>query len=99
MTCAHLEEIEQAMQRDGINVYRQLGGNTLAKCRIDFPSLLRAFSLARPARYAEFYETERGLGEYPTAYLICDAHMSMIRVVHPDEAGAQAAPWFPSRRW
>jgi hypothetical protein len=40
---------------------------------------------------------ERDAHDHPTAFLICDEHKSLIHTVHPDVAGAQDTPWFPSQ--
>jgi hypothetical protein len=96
-TCAHLEPIERAMRRAGVHLRRYRQTSAVATCCIDSEALQRAFTLAPPVRYAEFFAEERAPGENPTAFLICDEHDSMIHTVHPAEATgtSQQLPRFP----
>ena len=90
-TCAHLQPIEHAMRSAGIETRRYREVDITAKCRIDFPALQRAFRIAAPVRYAEFYGGDRASTELPTAYLYCDEDKSMLSVLHPEAGGARDA--------
>jgi hypothetical protein len=94
-TCEHLQLVERTMRGTGILVRLYKYGVVMAKCRVDYTRLQRAFQLASPVRYAEFYRGESVPDEVPTAYLICDEHKSMIHTVHPEETGANDMSWFP----
>jgi uncharacterized protein (DUF983 family) len=96
ISCSHLQSIEEAMRRSGIDVRRYRKRDVSAKCRIDFPALQRLFPISTPVRYAEVYEAERYEYDHPTAFLICEEHQCLIHVVHPDESGAEQSPLFPS---
>ncbi len=95
-TCAHLQPVERAMRAAGIEARLHTTGTVIAKCRIDYPAFQRAFPLAPPVRYAEFFESDRGSDDFPTAFLICDEHRSLVRTLHPAEAAARVAPVFPT---
>jgi hypothetical protein len=96
VTCDHLQPIERAMRDAGI-VARRLRNRTIrATCRIDYPALQASFDISTPVRYAEYYAGDRDEQDFPVAFIICDAHTSMINALHPDEAGAAAAPTFPA---
>jgi hypothetical protein len=95
MTCIHLQPVERAMRRTGIDLRRRGKAEVQANCRIDAVALQQGFALVPPARYAEFFQAERHEHDNPTAYLICDRHLSMIRVVHPEETKSEDAPVFP----
>lgn len=98
-TCSHLQAIERAMRNAGVSIRRYGESSVLTKCRIDLAALQRDFGTVPPVRYAEFYAGERTEHEHPTAFLICDDHKSMIHTLHPEEPGAQKAPWFPEERF
>ncbi len=95
-TCVHLQPIERAMRSAGIEtkLYRQ--NDITARCRIDAAALKQAFPLPLAVRYIEGAEGERAANDFLYALLICDEHKQMIYVMHPDEAGAQNAPVFPT---
>src|SRR5579871_3110987 len=88
VTCAHLQQIERAMRDAGIKVLMNQERIVTAQCRVDFTELQRALHAGPPVSYAELYEGNYRDGEYPTAYLICNVHKSIIHTLHPDEAGA-----------
>jgi hypothetical protein len=95
-TCAHLQPIERAMREAGIASRRARKRAVIAACRIDLARLQDSFHIAAPVRYAEYYAGDRSEEDFPTAFIICDADTSMIHTLHPDEAGAGAAPVFPA---
>jgi hypothetical protein len=94
--CAHLQPIERAMRHAGIEVRRYRDSHIIASCRIDFAALQQTFAVGTPIRYAEFFQGERSEHERPTAFLICDAHQSIIHTVHPEAGSVRDAPWFPT---
>ena len=94
-TCEHLQAIERAMRSAGIDCRRARPRSIRAVCRIDYPALQSSFEVAPPVRYAEYYAGDRDEKDFPMAFLICDAHTSMIHSLHPHEAGAMAAAVFP----
>lgn len=96
VTCDHLCPIERALRVAGVDVRFYQNTDVVAQCRIDFPALQRIFNTAPPVRYAEFYAGERDADDFPTAFLICDIHKSMIHTLHPEQAGAKKTPWFPT---
>jgi hypothetical protein len=99
LTCVHLQSVERAMRRAGIRLRRAARGEVLAKCRVDAVALQHSFAiLAPPVRYAEFFQPERHEHDNPAAHLICDEHLSMIHLVHPEEAYAENAAVFPETR-
>jgi hypothetical protein len=95
VTCEHLQPIERAIRRARIPTKRYSTNAVMATCRIDLPVLQRAFPIATPVRYAEFYHGDRDSCERPAAFLICDAHSSLIHTRHPDESTAET-PVFPT---
>ncbi|MES2464695.1 MAG: hypothetical protein V4671_29380 [Armatimonadota bacterium] len=95
ITCVHLQPVERAMRRAGIDLRRFQEGDVRAKCGIRYSALERDFEIGLPVRYAEFFEAERWERDHPRAYLICDEHKSVIHVLHPEESGGQALPQFP----
>jgi hypothetical protein len=96
ITCVHLQPIEGAMRRAGVDLRRYRKAEVVAKCHIDDAALQRDFTIAPPVRYAEFYQAERYEFDHPTALLICDEHKSMIHVLHPEESGTGEVPVFPA---
>jgi hypothetical protein len=84
------------MREAGIGSRRVRSRAIIAACRIDLARLQDSFHIAAPVRYAEYYAGDRSEEDYPAAFIICDADTSMIHTLHPDEAGAGAAPVFPS---
>ncbi len=97
VSCEHLQPIERAMRRAGIDARRHLT-NVSAKCLIDLPALKIALSPPPTVRYMEYYQDERYERENPAAFLICDEHKSIIHTVHPEAAVAKEMPWFPPSR-
>jgi hypothetical protein len=96
-TCEHLLPIERTMRAAGVAVRPLTRLQVNAKCRIDMAALQSQFDAGPPVRYAEFYAADRRENDNPTAFLICDAHRSIIHTLHPNEAGATGLPLFPSQ--
>jgi hypothetical protein len=82
------------MRLAGIQVRLTANEAVKATCRIDAAELEHRFHLAPPARYAEYYESDRGQEDKPTAFFTCSLHWQSIQVLHPDVAPPNT-PWFP----
>jgi hypothetical protein len=69
--------------------------SVVAPCRIDRTALQASFEIETPVHYAEYYAGDRDEKDFPTGFIVCDAHTSMIHTLHPDGAGATVAPISP----
>jgi len=94
-TCLHLQPIEQAMRRAGIDVRLVIGSNVRADCCVDPVALGQRFVLPPSVEYAELPMYDRSLVDPPVAVVRCTACRSMIDVVHERRARV-VTPWFPA---
>jgi len=103
VTCAHLQPIERAMRKAGVEV--RLGNSEYspiikAACRIREAELTRVFQLPPAVHYRQGYSPERYEFDNPWADIICgyceksDRVRCQISVLHPDQC-REDTPWFP----
>lgn len=104
-TCAHLQPIEHAMRKAGVDVRlfarSDYGATVNAACRINEAELRRVFALPASVYYREIYQPERSPWDNPRADIICaeclktDRSRCDILVLHPDECREETR-WFPA---